>query len=301
MRDKTKQEDQNEADRNTYNLDRSYSEKSTIAGVDVELYISKVTVPVGFDGTNFLSSPPVEVVDRHSFQDIAIADNYTINASGETVIDGGESTSVRFLRDNLIEEVGISRRVKEELMSSDLDLNMSLDEMARESEDYVVQLYQNTDIKNAELMVKAISFNATEEDVPGSQDIPDADEIKNWVDSTRKQLETALKVLEKIDSRAHKSLKDDYRNPNNDSDGGNHLTTDIEEIRKKIYDSDHRRAETFVERERELSDAGSLRIEPGSITSELILEKNGEKETLFTSKSAAEVLSKFNEYLNQRN
>jgi len=287
-----------------YDLDEPFVVEKDIAGVTVRLEVTEVTVPAGLDGEIALSENPVTVVDEVAFQDIARATEYAVRANGDLVIDGGEEASVHFLLGTLMEEVGTVRFVKEELLDAGLDVGMSLDEMAQESEASVVQLYRNTDIQDAELMAKSISFNATKENIEGA-DVPNSAEIRDWVDETRQQLEAALEAIEDIDTLARKAIGDAYENPvrevedNSASDG--RRTTDIEEIREMIYDSEYVDAASFVEREEALSSGETLEINTGSYINELVLrDEDGSERTLFSSQSPAQTLVEFNKEINQR-
>lgn len=305
MRSQNNKPTLNEEQINSYVLDNNYTSSETIAGILVELEVSEVTIPRGFDGKESLTTNPTLVRDELAFRDVALAEEYTVKASGETVVKSGEKTPVRFLEGKMMEEVGTVRRVKEELMSSGFDANMSLDKMAQNSEDAVVQLYRNADVKNAELMVKAISFNAVEQDMEGTENIPNTSEIRQWVDETRSNLETAIEALEDIESLAQDAIGDEYENPNptgkGDMSDGDSLTTDIDEIRKEIYDSDYRDPVSYADsRKIELPEGGHIKVDAGSLTNKLKLVKDDTVEILDKSQSSAEIVAEFNKEVNDR-
>lgn len=283
-------------------LDKPYTFDKTVSGVDVTLMVSEATLRRGE------KEPALSAEDL--FRDVARATEYTVTANGETVIDGGEEVSVRWLENTLVNEVGATRRVKEELMDSGLDAD-ALDETAQDAESAVVQFYRNIDIKDAEMMAKGIAFNAVDADIDGAEDLPETAEIRQWVNDARNQLDAAEDALDDIEGIARDLLGDDeYENstlvPDSDdsedqeADDYDGPTTDIEEIRKQMYDSGMR-ARMFAEREETLPNGNTLKVETGPLVHTVVVEdEDGNTEQVARTDSEAEAVQRFNETLRER-
>lgn len=216
-----------------------------------------------------------------------VATEYVIKADDEVVIDGGEDTRISTLKSEICIDVGIARDAKSTLAEDENFTEDELDKFAVKADNIVQKLHENTNINNAESIMKAIALNRADY----VNDIDSADDIYDWIEESKQMLNDALKNLDTMESMAQNML-DESRN-------STEFLTNIDEIRTQIYDSNVTR-EKFVERSHRFENGDRISINHGKFPTVTIKSNDGKENTIYSGASPAEAIKEYNEEILDR-
>lgn len=279
-------------------LSEPYTQSKEFHDVSVRLEVAEVTGNrehlAEFISGSFTAA---HVEDTEAFRSSAHATEYSVFANDEEVIDGGERALVGWLETTLLEEVGLVQRKKELLLEAGFD-EESLNELARELDDNIVDFYTGLHVTDAEEHMRSIALNMVSpiESREDSHGVPTPSETKDWFEEAQNKLNRAQKALDSMREtfEEHVEVPEPFT-------GTEEYPTNIDTIESRIQSSS-KHPQLYAKREEKLPGDRKLVIEPGP-RAYIVRIRDGimEGEVVAQADTPEEAIKRFNQrYLEEQ-